>query len=631
MLSLMRKHAGTWMIKIILGAIVVVFVFWGVGSYTSRRSGRVASVNGAVITLDEYRVSYRNLIEQVRQSFGNNLNEELIEMLQIRKRALDQLIDRSLMQQAAEKFKLTVSNEELSESIRNIGAFQTAGVFDSRRYINTLNSNKLTPETFEVQQRDALIIDKLQAFVAGNIKVTDLEAEQWYIWNNTEVDIDYVILEPQRYKDIEPTDEEIRVYFDEHKDTYKTDPQIKVRYLHFKPEDYADKVTVSEDDIQDYYESNPEKFKSPKTVEARHILIKLDPGANAEEVENARKRIETVLDMAKEGQDFAELAKKYSEGPTKTQGGKLGAFRREAMVKPFADKAFSMKAGEISEPVRTRFGWHIIKVEKVNPEKTSTLSEAHGDILNNLKANFSKNLAYDEAEAAYDESFEGRDLDIIAEDRNLKILTTELFSQKNPPEEIKNGARFTSFAFSLPTNEISGVQDFGDGYYLIEVIEQVPAQISELETVAAKVKEDLVKEKQDAKARDEADTLLTELKDGQPFAAVCAKFKLAPKKTGFFKRSDSIPTIGFERDIARTAFGLSENDKLPEEVIKGQKGYFVISFRERQKPSLEGFEKEKTEIKERLRQQKTAKTFDAWLTQLKNESQITIEEGFSGT
>jgi peptidyl-prolyl cis-trans isomerase D len=627
----MRKHAGTWMIKIILGAIVVVFVFWGVGSYTSRRSGRVASVNGAVITLDEYRVSYRNLIEQVRQSFGNNLNEELIEMLQIRKRALDQLIDRSLMQQAAEKFKLTVSNEELSESIRNIGAFQTAGVFDSRRYINTLNSNKLTPETFEVQQRDALIIDKLQAFVAGNIKVTDLEAEQWYIWNNTEVDIDYVILEPQRYKDIEPTDEEIRVYFDEHKDTYKTDPQIKVRYLHFKPEDYADKVTVSEDDIQDYYESNPEKFKSPKTVEARHILIKLDPGANAEEVENARKRIETVLDMAKEGQDFAELAKKYSEGPTKTQGGKLGAFRREAMVKPFADKAFSMKAGEISEPVRTRFGWHIIKVEKVNPEKTSTLSEAHGDILNNLKANFSKNLAYDEAEAAYDESFEGRDLDIIAEDRNLKILTTELFSQKNPPEEIKNGARFTSFAFSLPTNEISGVQDFGDGYYLIEVIEQVPAQISELETVAAKVKEDLVKEKQDAKARDEADTLLTELKDGQPFAAVCAKFKLAPKKTGFFKRSDSIPTIGFERDIARTAFGLSENDKLPEEVIKGQKGYFVIRFRERQKPSLEGFEKEKTEIKERLRQQKTAKTFDAWLTQLKNESQITIEEGFSGT
>jgi peptidyl-prolyl cis-trans isomerase D len=132
----MRKHAGTWMIKIILGAIVVVFVFWGVGSYTSRRSGRVANVNGTIITLDDYRVSYSNLVDQVRQSFGNNLNDELIQMLQIRKRALDQLIDRSLMLQAAEKFKLTVSDQELAESIRNIGAFQTAGVFDSRRYIN---------------------------------------------------------------------------------------------------------------------------------------------------------------------------------------------------------------------------------------------------------------------------------------------------------------------------------------------------------------------------------------------------------------------------------------------------------------------------------------------------------------
>jgi len=630
MLSLMRKHAHTWMIKVILGAIVVVFVFWGLGSYTSRRSGRVASVNGNIITLDDYRVSYSNLLEQVRQQFGNNLSEDLIQMLQIRKRALDQLIDRSLMLQAAEKFKLTISDEELSESIRSISAFQTAGAFDNRRYLNTLNLNKLTPETFEVQQRDALIIDKLQAFVSGNIKVTDLEAEQWYIWNNTQVDVDYFMFEPQRYQDIETTDEEIQKYFEEHKDAYKTDPQIKVRYLYFKAEDYADKVTVSEDEIQDYYESNPEEFKSPKTVEARHILIKVDPNADAEEVESARKRIETVLDKAKEGQDFAELAKQYSEGPTKDRGGNLGAFRKEAMVKPFADEAFSMKAGEISEPVRTRFGWHIIKVEKVNPEKTASLSEAREEINEKLKADFSKNLAYDEAEAVYDESFEGRDLEGIAQNRNLKILTTSLFSQKNPPKEIKDNAQFTSFAFSLPANELSAVQDFGSGYYLIEVIEKVPAENSELESVKAKVKEDLVNEKQDAKARDEAGMLLTELEDGQPFSEVSEHFNLTPQKTGLFKRNDSIPTIGFEREIARAAFRLSENDKLPEEVIKGQKGYYVISLRERQKPSLEGFEKEKAQIKERLMQQKTAITFDAWLTQLKNESEITIEEAFAG-
>ena len=631
MLSLMRKHAGTWMIKIILGAIVVVFVFWGVGSYTSRRSGRVADVNGTIITLDDYRASYTTLLEQVRRSFGNNLSEELIQTLQLRKRALDQLIDRSLMLQAAEKFKLTVSDEELAESIRNIPAFQTAGVFDSQRYINSLRSNKLTPETFEVQQRDSLIINKLQTFISGNIKVSDLEAQQWYKWNNAEVDIDYVFFEPEKYKDIKPTDEEIRNFFDENKNSYKTDPQIKARYLYFKPEDYEAEVTVSEDDIQEYYESNPEKFKTAKTVEARHILIKVDADAEAEAVEDARTRIDNIFKLAKEGRDFAELAKEYSEGPTKTRGGQLGAFTRETMVKPFADKAFSMKAGEISEPVRTQFGWHIIKVEKINPEKTTSLSEAEGDIRKTLKADISKNLAYDRAEAVYDASFEGQDLDTIAQDRNLKILTTDLFSQKKPPKGISNGNRFASAAFSLPLNEVSDVQDFGDGYYLIEVVDKIPAQIPELKAVEANVKKDLVKKKQEQKARDEAKKLLMEIKDGQSFAAASQKYKQAPRKTGFFKRNDSIPTIGNEPEIARIAFRLSDKNKLPEDAIKGQKGYFIINYRTRKDPTLDGFEKQKTEIKARLLQQKSFKAFDAWLTQMKSESQISIEEGFTGS
>jgi peptidyl-prolyl cis-trans isomerase D len=628
MLSLMRKHAGTWMIKIILGAIVVVFVFWGVGSYTSRRSGRVADVNGTIISLDDYRLTYSNLVEQVRQTFGNNLNDELIQTLQLRKRALDQVVDRVLMLQAAEKLKIQVSDEELTQTIRTIGAFQTAGVFDNQRYLNTLSRTKLSPETFEEQQRELLIIDKLQTFITGNIKVSDLEAQQWYGWNNTEVDLDYVLLEPGQFKNIEPTADEIRDFFDRHKETYKTDPEIKVRYLHLKPGNFAAKVTVAEEDIRDYYESNPEKFKNPKTVHARHILIKVDQNAKPEEVESARQRAEDVLKMAKEGRDFAALARQYSEGPTKTKGGDLGTFRREAMVKPFADKAFSMEAAEISDPVRTRFGWHIIKVEKINPAKTRSLDEAREEIQKTLQAERSRNLAYDEAEAVYDATFEGQNLANIAQERDLKILTTELFTQKSPPKEIKNAARFAAAAFNLPINEISDVQKFGDGYYLMEVVDKVPSKVPELKAVEDKVKKDVIKEKQDAKALAEANTFLKELKNGQPFVTASQKFKLAPKKTGFFKRNDSIPTIGYEAEIARTAFKLSDQNQLPGEPIKGQKGYYVIRFRQRQESASNGFEKEKAAIKERLLQQKTLKTTEAWLKRIKSESLISIEEGF---
>jgi peptidyl-prolyl cis-trans isomerase D len=627
----MRKHAGTWMIKIILGAIVIVFIFWGVGSYRSRQSGRVASVNGTIITLDDYRESYNNLIEQVRQSFGNNLNEELIRMLQLRKRALDQLVDKALMLQAAEKLKLTVSDEELAESIRNIRAFQTAGMFDSGRYLNILSRNRLTPEDFEVQQRETLIINKLQGLIIGSIKVSDLEAQQWYIWNNTETDIDYLVLEPQRYKDIKLTEEELRGYFDQHKDSYKTDPSIKVRYLYFNPVDYAARVKLTEDDIRDYYESNLDEFKTPKTVEARHILIKVDQNADPQQVESARKKAEEIFKLAKQGQDFAELARKYSEGPTRTKGGYLGTFRREEMVKPFSDKAFSMNAGEISEPVRTPFGWHIIKVEKVNPAKTLTLEEAEADIRKKLTADRAKNMAYDDAEAVYDASFESQNLDRIAAERNLKIQTTGFFTQKKPPQNIKDSARFAAAAFELPVDELSPVQDFTDGYYLLEVVDKLQPQIPELKTVEDKVRNDLLKEKQDQKARDEANLVLKELKEGQSLAAVSQKFKIPVKQTGFFKRNSSIPEIGAESAIANIAFQLSDENRLPEEVIKGQKGYYVISFRKRREPSLEGFEKEKETIINQLLQQKTIKTVDAWIARLRSESKISIEEGLLGT
>ena len=165
MLSLMRKHAGTWIIKVILGAIVIVFVFWGVGSWTSQRLSRIAKVNGEWITVDQYRTTYNNLLERVRQTFGNNLTDELLKTLQLRKRALDQLVDNVLMLQAAEQLNLRVSDEELAQSIRSYNAFQTAGRFDVRRYRRLLEQLKLTPESFEDIQRDSLLSEKLRSLI----------------------------------------------------------------------------------------------------------------------------------------------------------------------------------------------------------------------------------------------------------------------------------------------------------------------------------------------------------------------------------------------------------------------------------------------------------------------------------
>ena len=628
MLSLMRKHAGSWLIKVILGAIVVVFVLWGVGSWTSQRSGRVATVNGDTITIDEFRITYKRLVEQIRQSFGNNANEELIKSLQLEQKALDQLVDNTLMRQAASELNIRVSDEDLSRSIRSISAFQVAGTFDPRRYQIILSNNNLTPESFETSQRDALIIQKLNSFITASVKVSDQEAGEWYKWNNTELNLDYFLLETDRYEDVDVTAEELAQYFETHKETYKTDPALKVRYLKFDPKSYVGQVEISDDEIAGYYDENPAEFQNPKTVEARHILIKVDPEASPEDVAAAKARIETILQKAKDGQDFAELAKQFSEGPSKDKGGSLGTFRREAMVKPFSDKAFAMKAGEISDPVKTQFGWHIIKVDQVNEASTTTLADASDGIRKKLSTESSRNLAYDKAESIYDAVFEGDQLESLAAEYDFTLVTTDFFTRRNPPQGIQKKAEFAEAAFNLPDGEVSDIQDFGDGYYLLETVEKRPAQIPELSAVEQKVKADLSREKKDEKAKADAEAVLAALKDGVPLVEIGKEFDLKLAVTGFFKRNDAIPNIGYERDISRAAFELTDQNKLPKEVFKGNKGYYVIQFKQRKLPATEEFDKEKSAIAERLLQQKRFKMFEAWLEQIKNRSEIVVESDF---
>jgi peptidyl-prolyl cis-trans isomerase D len=191
----------------------------------------------------------------------NNLNEELLQALGLRKQALDQLIDQVLMLQEAEGLNLKVTDEELAQTVRGMTVFQTAGQFDSGRYRNVLAQVNLTPEAFQTSQRDALLIQKLRVFITGSVKVSEQEMLEWYNWNDAQVSIDYALVEAVRFTDLEPTDEQLSAYYEQNRDSYNTDPTIKVRYLVFKPEAYTSGVNISEDEIQDYYETNPQQFK----------------------------------------------------------------------------------------------------------------------------------------------------------------------------------------------------------------------------------------------------------------------------------------------------------------------------------------------------------------------------------
>jgi len=626
MLNIMRKYASSWMIKFVLGAIVVVFVFWGVGSFRSEKANRVALVNGEAITVEEYREAYNNIIEQLRQQFGNNLNDSLLEMLQIDQQAIDQLIDQRLIMREAKRLNFRVTDRELIDSIHKINAFQSAGIFDKSLYERVLSRNRLTPEAFEVLQRKSLLLERVKAFIEDGIKVSGTEALEWYNWRNTAVNIDFVHFGPERYQNIKVTDGEVNSFFEKNKTSYKTEPKVKVRFVEFNPRTYESQVKITEEEVAAYFEEHSQEFKKPKTVEARHILFTVEQDADPQMVETAKQKALKVWDLANGGKDFGELAKQYSEGPTRDAGGYLGTFKREDMIEPFAERAFSMKAGEISEPVRTQFGWHLIKVEKVNAASALSLAAASPEIVKKLTAERAKTMAYDDAESAYELTFDVNDLEKAAAAHNLTVQTTEFFTLAGPHKEIKEKTKFASLAFSLSEMEISDVQDFGDGFYIIQLLDKISESIPEISTVAEKVKADLIKEKQKEKAGQEANELLAALKSGKLLKDETKRYGLQVKSSGLFKRNEQISTLGYEPDISRTAFMLSAEKKLPDTVVEGANGYYVIVFREKSVPDPAEYEKEKEQLMNSLLGQKRLRAFSDWLAHLRENSDIKLEK-----
>ncbi len=630
MLRDMRKNASSWIIKILLSLIVIAFIFMGVGSYQSEEINRIGVVNGQSISVNEYREAYQNMLERLRQQFGGSVSAEMIEMLKIKKQTVDQLVGQKLMQQEAKKLRLQVTDEELVAAIRAMTVFSEAGEFSRSRYDRVLTRAQLSPEIFEARQRDAMLMEKLQSLIADNVKVTDKEARTWFNWQNAEVNLHAVCFKPQTYKDIAPSSEEIKAYFEAHTENYKTEEKMKACYVKFSQSEYLDKVSISDEDMQSYFEDNPQKFETPKTVEARHILIKVDPKAKEAEVEEKRAKAQEIANQAHQpDQDFTKLAQEFSEDSNKKDGGLLKAFKREDMVKPFSDKAFSMQPGEVSDPVRTKFGWHIIKIEKINEPALPAFEAVKETIKKSMAAEKAKIKLLEDADSIFAKAVATDDLAAVAKERNLKLSTTEYFSKMAMELQLPDPVKFAKAAFDLPENGISDVLELNDGYYILQAMEKVPQKTANFEDITAKVKADLIKELQEAKASAEADQFFNTLTaDPAALAAEAAKRGLPVIETGFFNREADVPHIGMERAINEKAFGLTESAPRPTELIKGDKGYFVIQLKERKLPDDKNFEIEKEKLIQQLTQQKRSKQFSNWLAQMRSKSKISIQEGY---
>ncbi len=624
-ITLMRRHTKGIMIKVMIGLIAVVFIFWGVYAIRETPGAKIAYVNGDLITGQEYEAVYREMLDALQRQYKEYWNDNLIKVFQLRQRALESLINKRLIGQEAERVGLKVTDDEVSNAILAYPAFQVNGEFDEGRYRSLLRHNRMEPADFESGIKSELLGQKIHHFIKCFIPIIDTEIIDYYTYQKEKINIGFVSFNPRNFKGkTKVKQDEREAYFKENKEKYRIPAQIKIAYLTLDPSDFVDKATIVDQEISDFYELNPERFKDPKQIKARHILFKVSPNASKSEVGEAIERAIAVLKKARVGEDFAALARKYSQGPTASKGGDLGYITRGQMPKPFEERAFSLKAGEISGPVRTQFGWHIIKVDDIKDGAIKTLPEVRDQIVTTLKKDISSDMAHERILTLMDQMPYNINLATYAAQHGLMVTESDFFQKDAPIPGLGEDERLKKSIYSLDKGEISEVVEHKGKFYIIQVVDIKDSHIPKISEISDKLNKDFIDHLSLVAAKKEAEGYLEKLKGGADWLELAKKKGLNIDETGFFTREKDTPKIGYSTLISEAAFSLSSQKRYPDQVFEVNKKVYVIRWLDREEINMKDFDKEKKAFKQALLSTKERRIFNAWLQSLKGKADIKI-------
>lgn len=613
MLDFMRRHAQSWMIKAALGAVVVVFVFWGIWAPRESRQRDLLKIGDYIITVAEARKNYQTLRERYQSAYGERFTEEMAKKLNLKEKAVKDLVNRILLLQEAKRLGLKVTSEELQASIHAIPAFQKDGLFDQATYLRALQGARLTAKEFEANQRQMLLLNKLQGIIFFSVKVSDAEVQEAYRLNFEKLNLEMISLNPSDFKEVSLTPEEGKEYFSKHRDDFKIPARVKVQYLLFDPKDFSKQVSVSSKQIADYYESNKDKFGQPKRVKVRHILIRAE-AKDSEASAKARQKAESVRKEAAEGKDFAALAKKYSEDPgTKDQGGEIGYISKGMVVPEFEQAAFSMKVGEVSPIIQTPYGFHILKLDDIQEASTQPLEKVKDQIEALLKNRKAGEMAYDLADQAYAAGSKEKSLEGFAREKNLTLKATPLFSSE---DKIDLDPKLQAAALSLGKGDISPSLRVGQAFAVLQVIDRQEARNPDLKEAEERVSAVLRKEKQKEKALAEAKEILEKAKKGADFKTLASREGLKVEETGLFARASGPPKFSPSEDLRKALSSLSLKNPFPESPILNDGKYSVLHLKEVKDIESEQFNSQKEDYRSALLQTKQEMVLTQWLDEL---------------
>ncbi len=561
MLDGMRRHKG-WL-KWSLALVCLAFVFLYVPGFVDQTALEgfpndvVAQVGEYDITVAQFRQMYLLQLENYRQQSSGEVSEEVLRSLGIDRQILQGMIARYAAVAEAERLGLSVSDAEVRHRIVNLPGFQVNGQFvGEARYRQALQFQRppMTPAQFEEEVRRDIMFERLEAAVTGWIAVSDDEIAAEHRRRNEKVRVQVVAFRGDDYlEDIEATDEEVEAQFEENPLSYEVPEKRQLRFLLVDESAIFENISPGDDEVQQYYDANISQYTTPGQVRASHILLRVGDQDEAE----VEARAAELAAEARAGADFAELAREHSEDEANAEdGGDLGMFGRGRMVAEVEAAAFDLDVDTVSDPVRSAFGFHVLRVTEKQEETAQPLEEVREAIENTLKNERATSRADALARAIAAEVETPEDLERAAGARGFELQESGFVGRGEPILGLGFAQQVSAEAFQMEQGEVAGPIQTPTGPAFVTVTALQDPVIPPLEEVREDVARDVRSRKALERAREQADAAAASLRGGEDFEAAAEEAGLTVATSELITRGAAFPEVGVSSALEQAAFDL---------------------------------------------------------------------------
>lgn len=631
MLDRMRRHKN-WL-KWSLALVVLTFVVFYIPDFLSTTGavggtaavGRVARVGSRDITGNDFRNRYQQQLQAYSNAYGGNLTDQMLRQLQIEQQILQQMIEERVQLAEADRLGLSVTDEEVRGRIVAMPGLQENGQFiGESRYRELLRVQRppLTPRQFEEQIRNALVLEKLRATLTGWISLSDQELQQEYRRRNEKVKLQIVSLPISSFdSQVTVTDGDLTAAFESDKEKYRIGERRKIRYMLLDLEAARAKAAVTDAQLQAEYNRRSPEFTTQEEIRASHILLRTE-GKKEEEV---RATAEDVLKQARAGADFAGLAKKYSDDEAnRDQGGDLDFFTRGRMVPEFEDVAFKLAPGQLSDLVKTQYGFHIIKLTDKKPGAVKSLAEVRQQLMEQLRADAAEQQLGQLAQRLSGEIRTKADLERSAKAQGLTVQESGFFGRTDLVPGLGLAPAIADRAFQMDDNDVSGPVRASRGEVFFVLAGKEEAHLPKLDEVKDRVRADVVKQKAGALAKQKATELAGALQNAPDFVKAAKAAGFDTQTTELVARDSVLPTLGVSSAADKAAFSLPVGGV--SSPVASESAYGIIKVIERQELKPDEFNSARPTFRDEILNERRGRFFASYMERARQKIRIDVNQ-----